>query len=435
MSTLQEQLSEIPEYLRHENADVRAQALEILKGFSVEEEHIKVLKSLNVVKAVIRLVSDEPKVSTAALTLLVNLSASDEIRSDIVTAGVVNVCMEFLVSAVNVRASRLALMILNNVTLDSQGAIDAMQEGKPYEGLHATRLFRWFNDRDLARADGDDWALAGHILCNLSLLESGRKLIVDPKRQFLLHLCDHIRSESADRRLSALRMIHNISHDVDKQFVLLDPAARIWPVVLRPIVAYNADGAIDERELKNILPDVQVMLANPTKQYDPDATVRRTVLDIVFALCRNPPARAYLRATNTYHLLREMHKLEREVENDATDVFLDDELIPYFILDETEAEMEPEKAKRVSIFRLERQSQGLTYEEDEEEETPAEEQKPPMAMLAPDEDGEIEDARVYNDRMAQMRAAEELAMEERAKKIGKSMYEPKDDCFDPLTML
>jgi hypothetical protein len=310
-----------------------------------------------------------------------------------------------------------------------------MQEEKPYEGLHAIRLFKWFNDKTLARAQGDDWALAGHILSNLSQRESFRRLLVDPKRELMLYICDHIRGDSLDRRLSALRMVHNLVYDVDKQFTVLNPSARIWPVVLMPILAYNADGAVAERDLKMMLPDVQVFMANPTKQYDASAEVRRLVMDIIAVLCRNPPARAFLRATNTYHVLREVHKLERELENDEVDVFLDDVLVPYFILDEDDKEeADPVKAKELALYRLERQSQGLSYD-DEEEEAVEEEDNAPMARLEPDEDGEILDAGVYNDKMAAMNAAEEKAMEERAKMLGKKMYSPKDDGFDPLQMI
>lgn len=383
-----EQLRDIVSYLEHSNSAVRQQALEIMQNFSIEESHIKALISFGVLKPTVALIADKSlDVSSAALNTLINFSAGDEdCVQAMLDAGAVNLLVEYLIQAVNLRSPLLALMLLVNLTRGEPGVRALMQDGKAYEGLHVTRLIRWFADpalRPLARAgadvvdaeaaaaEGDDWAYAGDVLANLSQLLSFRALVCDPKRALLATLRSQLSSANAQRRTAVMRILHNVSNDADKHALLLDPATGYWPVVVSLIISADPEGCIDEEDRAPMLPEVRAMYANPAKRADADGGVRTLVYETMLNLVRNAPSRAYLRATHTYHTLREAHKHERAVENERNDLLLEDDLVPFFILDD-DAPAPGEKgdkagAAETALALLRRQAKGLSLAEAEAE--------------------------------------------------------------------
>jgi hypothetical protein len=164
------------------------------------------------------------------------------------------------------------------------------------------------------------------------------------------------------------------------------------------------------------------MFANPRKRADAEGDIRTLAYETVMVLVRNAPTRTYLRARNTYQLLREAHKHERAVEHERNDQLIDEDLIPFFILDEdapSRASQEAQAAEAMEVLR--RQAKGLSLAEAEAEakaqrEAAAEAALSPMLAqmgLAPgadadngrpqaavaemDEDEEFEMAARYND--------------------------------------
>jgi hypothetical protein len=260
-----QELRDLVPFLDHENPEVRKQSLQLLSSFN-EDSHVKFIVSLGIIKPSIALIADRnAEVSSAALNLLINLSAeSEDARSQIITAGGVNSAVEFLIQAVNVRSPQLALMLLINLTTDEAGIRALMQDGKSFEGLHVTRLVRWFADPALRggdnSADGvaDEWAYAGDILANLSQLLSFRALLTDPKKKLLLSLKPQFSSEDVRRRVALHRIVHNLANDLDQHAFILDPEAGLWPAVLAPVVGHDADGCLDEDELAPMYPEFQV---------------------------------------------------------------------------------------------------------------------------------------------------------------------------------
>eukprot|EP00461_Guttulinopsis_vulgaris_P003164 UN03165 len=170
--------------------------------------------------------------------------------------------------------------------------------------------------------------------------------------------------------------------------------------------------------------DIRVALALPTKAYSPDNDLRKLTIETLLAFCRNKPARRYLRAANVYFLVRELHKFEREIENDELDELIDDELIHYFLLDEDETELSWEEEQQRSLEQLERQSKGLALELEDDDETGlpqldvdaqalknVEAEKSVQAQLEPTEDGQIMDAAKYNSERERLHALEEARQE------------------------
>ncbi len=323
-----DELRELAEFLNHQRPDVKEQAFQILTSLSARDEDISVLASLNCfAKPLIRSLNDKSaKIVTSALTVLVNISTDESMRSQLIKAGVINALMEYLIPNI-ARNGRLPLLVLNNVTIDGDGCIDMMQEGKLYEGLHMTRLIRWFCDPDMFNPKSDDVGLIANVITNVSQMASFRKLLVNTDRGLLLELREQLNSPSEPRRLGVARAIHNLSNDVDKLGYLLDPKHKIFSTLLLRLVQYNEDGNIDSEEQAKMDSIIVNALADPAQRRDSSKEIRRVVLDTIHNLARQSSSRTFMRGTGVYPLLRELHNYEREIENDEVDELLNEELI------------------------------------------------------------------------------------------------------------
>lgn len=176
-----EEIRELVQFLSHANADVRTQTLAILPSLVANEASLAELTKQGFYKPLLRCVREtNAKNSDLALRLVVNLTAEEETRLQLVDAGAADTCMEYL--QVNLSKSpRLPLLVLNNITSSPAGAIALMQEGKAYEGLHVTRLIKWLCDPsrfipgvDSTGVEKDDIGIAANVLTNLSQLPSFR---------------------------------------------------------------------------------------------------------------------------------------------------------------------------------------------------------------------------------------------------------------------
>lgn len=428
-----EELRDLVPFLSHSNSQVRKGSLDILLGFTEKEDDINFLHSLNLLRPTIRLVKDEePAVIQSALQLLVNFSTFSIMLEDMIKGGIVTTIMEYLMT--HSKEPKFALMILNNVSLAFNGAVEIFQEGRPYEGLHVIRLVKWFNDRSLIQSGkNDEWARIGSLLCNLTQLESFRRLIVDPSKGLLPSLKIHLIGESSERKLCVLRILHNLANDQDKHYYILNPDDGIWELAMSAIVSYNDEGAIDEEDMSFITPVLQSYFKSASKKYDSNEEVRKIILDILFIFVRNLPARKYLRAVNTYQILRELHHYEREVEHDAADQLLTEDLIPYFILDEADKKEDKDKPRsaEVAVEMLRRQARGDSFDDllfDEDEDTEAADTDaaamvaaeaafvegtslPGFAIAENDETADIASAGNYNQKMQDLHKIEEARLE------------------------
>ncbi len=412
-----EELADLVPLFAHENPDVRQYSLQLLLGFSHEEAHLTYLSTLGFIRPIIRLIKDErPVTGKLALQLLVNFSTNTTMLEEMIKVGIVTSVMEHL--SKSQKDPKFALMILNNVSLNFQGAVEILQEGLAYEGLHINRLIKWFNDPFLIKRDEvDEWARAGAILSNMTQLESFRRMLADEKRAILSSMKNHLIGESVERKLCVLRIIHNLSNDVDKHYIILEPEQNIWSLALSSIVAFNAEGAIDDEDMSFINPLLQSYFKTSTKKYEENTEVRKLIIDTVFTMCRNQPARKYLRAVNMYQILRELHMYEREVEHDAADELLTEDIIPYFILDEQEKEDKDKiRSASVALDMLRYQSAGhsleqvLEYEAEITAESIEGTSLPGFAVAEEDENADIVSAATYTKKMDELHRQEEARL-------------------------
>ena len=362
-------LKELVGFVKHTNPDVRLQAVQLLQNFATRDDDINLIGTLDVGRGIVSCIRDDNSaITSGALTLAVNFTSDETLRAQLVKAGVVDALMEYLMVYVS-KAPRMALLALNNISVDPLGAQAVMQEGKGFEGLHATRLLRWLCDAGRNKADapgfgsasvgtagksstssataaaaaaaaaapkgaipgevaGDDICIIANVMTNLSQLQSCRRMLVNPDRGLLAELRGQFSSRSEARRLGAVGVFKNLVNDVDKHAVLMDPDTGLFLPALLRLVKFESDpDRIDAEERVGMEGDVIAALNDPTKRYDESPAVRKLVLEAVLVLARSAPSRKYMRSTKVYMILRELHNFEVAEGNDDVDEMLSEEII------------------------------------------------------------------------------------------------------------
>jgi hypothetical protein len=110
-------LAEIVGFLNHEKPAVRLQAVSIIAAQTGESADIsEQLRKLDVVKPLARLIKDSPDISLMATTVLLNLSDSDYMVSQMVAEKVIGAVMDVLVTRHDQVNKHLAFGLLANVT-------------------------------------------------------------------------------------------------------------------------------------------------------------------------------------------------------------------------------------------------------------------------------------------------------------------------------
>jgi hypothetical protein len=442
-------LNDLPDYLKHERADVREQSLTILKGCSATEEYQLHLRKLDFIKPLLAAINDTIAISQLAQTCLVNIATDEVLRERIIEEGGIDSIMECLLTCSKKGGSpRLLLMCLTNLTTSEDGVSRLMQEGKSFQGLHAIRLVNWFCNEEMYQRSVstglDGWSHCTGVVANLSQSEAFRKLFVESNRGFLEHIKWQFRALLNDptskllieRVTGILRVIHNVAYDNDKHYHLLCPDNQIFGLLLLPILSYN-HGAMDEDDISQMPADIRELIANPILSHHKSKEMRTLVLQTLLSFCRNGPARKLLRASNIYFIVRELHKYLREVGgDDENDEFIDDDLIQYFLQDEAEEEGHWEDELKFALLQLKRQADGLDLLEkrDDIDERAAANVALPSnaALLEPTEDGQIMDAKKYNDERQRLHDEEEQRLEAAMAARPTKEYEYKASILDFL---
>lgn len=339
-----EELKELPPFLKHDRPEVRLQACQILAGYSSSPEHQKFIQSLNVIRTLRNLMTDDDaNISKTAITVLVNLSEHGELREEMVTAGTIQVSMDVLRDRNNNTHQSICCMLLANLTISDDGTKKVMQEGSALEGLSLRLLITWLLE-DVRPGATDRYLYASHVITNISRTPTCQKLLIDKERGILTKLISQLNVKAPERRHNIISAIKNCFIDTDNQEQLLSPEKGI---LLPLLLTLTGPYTLDEEDSGPLLPEIQEAIALGVKKPHFDGKVRRVVLDIIHICATHKRSRDYLKSINTYHLIREYHKWENEQEehdlSQELDIFIED-LVQYFLVEDDEDELSKQVA-------------------------------------------------------------------------------------------
>ncbi|XP_070248225.1 protein HGH1 homolog [Myotis yumanensis] len=206
----------------------------------------------------------------------------------------------------------------------------------------------------------------GPVLSNLSQRPAARAFLLDRDRcvvQRLLPLTQY--PDSTVRRGGVVGTLRNCCFEHRHHEWLLGPEVDILPFLLLPLAGPED---FSEEEMERLPVDLQYL--PPDKQREPDADIRKMLIEAIMLLTATAPGRQQVRDQGAYLILRELHNWEPESDVRGTC----EKLIQVLIGDEPERGMEnllevqvPEDVER-QLQELDRQEQEQCLREQQERE-------------------------------------------------------------------
>nr|XP_001090013.3 protein HGH1 homolog [Macaca mulatta] len=170
------------------------------------------------------------------------------------------------------------------------------------------------------------------LLSNVSQLPAARAFLLDPDRcvvQRLLPLTQY--PDSSVRRGGVVGTLRNCCFEHRHHEWLLGPEVDILPFLLLPLAGPED---FSEEEMERLPVDLQYL--PPDKQREPDADIRKMLVEAIMLLTATAPGRQQVRDQGAYLILRELHSWEPEPDVRAAC----EKLIQVLIGDEPERGME-----------------------------------------------------------------------------------------------
>ncbi|CAG7823012.1 unnamed protein product [Allacma fusca] len=110
-----------------------------------------------------------------------------------------------------------------------------------------------------------------------------------------------------DVRLMVSRFVKHMTADEVSHWYLLQESVNILPIILLPL----AGGETFADDEYSTMP-VELQYLEPTKTREEDSEVRENLLFALLQLCRLKRCREKVRDSNSYYILRELHKFETQ---------------------------------------------------------------------------------------------------------------------------
>ncbi|XP_006879482.1 PREDICTED: protein FAM203A [Elephantulus edwardii] len=195
----------------------------------------------------------------------------------------------------------------------------------------------------------------GPLLSNLTQRPTVRAFLLDPDRCVIQRLLPLTQFPDSVRRGGVVGTLRNCCFEHRHHEWLLGPKVDILPFLLLPLAGPEE---FSEEEMERLPADLQYL--SPDKQREPDADIRKMLLEAIMLLTATAPGRQQVRDQGAYLILRELHSWEPEPAVRVTC----EKLIQVLIGDEPEEGMENLLEVQVPED-VERQLQKLDLQEQE----------------------------------------------------------------------
>ncbi|XP_063155866.1 protein HGH1 homolog [Candoia aspera] len=195
----------------------------------------------------------------------------------------------------------------------------------------------------------------GPLLANLSQLPEARAALLDRSRCVVQRLLPFTQDAGSTlRRRGVVGTLRNCCFDYRHHEWLLSDEVDLLPFLLLPLAGPEE---FPEDQMERLPLDLQYL--PPEKQREPEADIRKMLLETLLLLTATKPGRLLVREKGAYVILRELHKWEADHGVHAAC----EKLIQVLIGDEPEAGMENLLEVKVPA-EVEQQLQRLDQEEE-----------------------------------------------------------------------
>lgn len=309
IDSIANQLEQVVPFLEPTNRfDVRLEAVGLIVPYlaqqPVEYYHARLLK-LNLIRPLKQMITESnARLSKQALQGLVNLSTSENGRIELIKKNLVEAVMDHVSQLrefreLNSESVPLLFMLLSNLTMEDEGQKRFLQIGTSLQGLWLLRLLKLFtNDLRTESSFGkesDEYEYIANILTNVTQQEVGRVLLLDERRKIMPLLIEQLKSKSRVRKLGVLRLIRNLSFELEKHPILFGEKNQLIVELLVPLMAADLIDQEEWDEMPQILKDQWT--SNLTRETDEE--ILKLILEILDVLVRNIDTRNTLKSMKT----------------------------------------------------------------------------------------------------------------------------------------
>ncbi|XP_070161571.1 protein HGH1 homolog [Polyergus mexicanus] len=316
-----ESLKEISQYLCLDaRLDLKAIALKYVFGVTATANGRELLLKLpEILKQLTILLQDSsvPIRKDAALTLvnitgdesgtnaMLIISESNSIKEQEYSLNLIKICIRIVMDKSSILADPCC-MILSNMTR-SLYLVDRIitlieQSGYSWDTIVAAFTAKQYN------TTGAKLHYLGPVFSNLSQSSHVRRYLMDRDRCVIQRFLSFVEySDSIIRRGGVIGTLKNCTFDTENHEWLLSSEVDLLSYLLLPLAGPEEFDDEDNDKLP-----INLQYLPETKIREPDPDIRLMLLEALNQLCATKVAREILREKNTYIILRELHKWEKE---------------------------------------------------------------------------------------------------------------------------
>ncbi|KAH6822410.1 ARM repeat superfamily protein [Perilla frutescens var. hirtella] len=277
------ELEELIGFLSHPSPPIKKAAVNIVRDYTGSEEGIQSLGKYFAVAvpSLFLILAEKKEVSEPAAEALVNLSQVPDLAGKMVEMGIIKIVMDILYK-LECDIKHLLVMLIVNLTQLDVGIESLLQnEDEKMQGLYIMKLVRSFCTSSSEKKGDDPFEHVASILVNISQKETGRKLLLDPKRGLLKQIIRQFDSPSPLRKKGVSGTIRNCCFEAENQLQnLLLISEFLWPALLLPV----AGNKIYNEQDTSKMPLELGSALSIEREAVTDPEIRVQVLDAIYLL-------------------------------------------------------------------------------------------------------------------------------------------------------
>ncbi|KAE8362476.1 hypothetical protein BDV27DRAFT_131397 [Aspergillus caelatus] len=307
------ELEELVEFLHHGNTQIRQIACENLLGFSTAQPNLFKRHQLLPVRDLKLLVRDYNPIAKNALTMLINLSADQDVLANLADDG--DFLETLLTKVTNVKepnADDVSMLLANLVKSEKMKKLLTIKRRVPELVSTSPNAMDQLMDCFVKGAEGAlnknaTYDYLSYVFADMSKSKEGRAYFTSRQEYDgvvpVTKLTVFTEHQSSIRRKGVASTIKNVAFDIPFHPALFsEDEANILPYILLPIAGPEEFG---EEETLTMLPDLQLL--PPDKKRDTDNSIIVTHLETLLLLTTTREGRDRMREVQVYPIIRECH--------------------------------------------------------------------------------------------------------------------------------
>lgn len=303
-----DELDELIDFLADRNPQVRGAAVDIVRGLTGGEDGLRALtaRADRALPALLRLLASAggSGAGEAAADSLVNLSQDAGLAARLVALGGVAAAMDVMSKRGGEQPglARSLVMLLVNLTHVESGVAALLQVGdEKMQGLYVVKLVRSFCRSSSESEEQDTFEHVASILVNISKVEAGRRILMEPKRSLLKQIIRQFDSTNKLRKKGVAGTIRNCCFEADTQLQsLLSLAEYLWPALILPV----AGKKIYSEEDRSKMPLELASVLSHEREAVEDSEIRQQALEAIYMIVLQDDGRRSFWSVNGPQILQ-----------------------------------------------------------------------------------------------------------------------------------